>query len=90
MGIVAIGHIHHHLPEVRHSWIGIVATHGPDGVGIRTGDEDVLDILQREDAVVLEQYHRLRRDVVGSLSLLGGVELDILLGIKVSVLIEET
>ena len=90
VGIVAIGHIHHHLPEVRHSWIGIVATHGPDRVGVRTCDENVLDILQRQHTVVLQQHHRLGGDIVGRLTLLGSVEFDILLRIQIGILIEET
>ena len=56
MGFVTIGYILHLLPEVRHSRIGIVAAHGPDSVGIRSGNEYVFGIFQRQYAIVLQQY----------------------------------
>ena len=90
MGIITIGHILDLLPEVRHGGIGIVAAHGPDRVGVRTSQQYVLDILQRQDAVVLEQYHCLGGNVVSRLSLFRGVEGDILLRVEIRILVEES
>ena len=75
MGFVTVGHILHLLPEVRHSGIGIVATHGPDGIGVRTCDENigswVLGVgLQWQDAIVFEENDRLSGNVISRLTLL--------------------
>ncbi len=95
----------HLLPEVGHSGEGIVAQHGPHGVGIGTGEEYphpvppregsacgqqfYLLFGQREDAVVFEEDNRLGGDVVSGPALLGGVELDIFGAIEIGIAVEE-
>ena len=93
MRIVAVCYVLHLLPEVRHCGIGVVAAHGPDGIGVGTRKEDVLRrvrCVKGQDAVVLEENDRLGGDVVGCLALLGGVELDVFLGIEIGIFVEET
>ena len=84
-----VGHVFLLLPEVRHGGVGVVTTHGPEGVGVRAGEEDVFR-CEGQDAVVLQQHHRLRSNVVGCLTLLGRVEGDLLAAIEVGVLVEQS
>ena len=90
MGLVAVGHILHLFPEVRHGGIGIVTAHGPNSVGIRTCNEDVLGILKRQHTIVLQQHDRLCGDVVGCLTLLGRIQFDILFAVEISILVEQS
>ena len=93
MGIVTIGYIFHSLPEVGHGRIGVVAAHGPDGIGVGTRKEDVLRrvrCVKGQDAVVLEENDRLGGDVVGCLALFRSVEFNVLFRIEVAILVEES
>ena len=81
--------VHNPFPEVGHGREGVVATHGPHGVGIRSGDKNVLHILQGQDAVVLQQYHRLGCNVVGRLSFLGRVQCNLFGAVQIRILVKE-
>ena len=58
-------------------------------------DVELLDVVeifvQRQDVLgILQQYYRLRRNLVGRLSLFGCVELDVLLAVEVSVVVQKS
>ena len=82
--------LHVLLPEVSHGGERIVTAHRPHRIRIRTRKQDVLGILQRQHTVVLQQHHRLRGDIISRLTLLGGVEYDLLITIKVGILVKQT
>ena len=46
-----------HLPEIGHGWERVVATHCPHRVGIRTCDEDILCLFQRQYTIVFQQNY---------------------------------
>ena len=82
----------HPFPEERHSRERIVATHRPHRMGIRTRQQDAQRVaLQRQDtAVVLQQDNALGRYLIGRLTLLRSIELDIALGIQVGLAVEHS
>ena len=90
MRLVHLIHILQHLPEVRHGRVTVVAAHGPHGVGIGSCKENLLIIFQRQDTVVLQENDGLRGDIVSRLALLGRIELNLLGGVQIRILIEQT
>ena len=90
MRLVHLVHILLHLPEVRHGRITVVAAHGPHGVGIGSCKENLLIIFQRQDTVVLQENDGLRGNIVSRLALLGRIELNLLGGVQIRILVEQT
>ena len=81
----------HLLPEVGHSRIGIVATHSPDAVGIRTRQEDVdLFSSQGQDAFVFEKDDRLGSNVVSRLARLARIGFDGVCTIQIGIIVEKS
>ena len=78
------------LPEVRHALIRVVAEHCPHVVGVRTSEEHLLGVLERQDAIVLEQHHRLCGQLIGRLSFLWAIQFDMSFLIQLCALVEHS
>ena len=81
----------HLLPEVGHSRIGIVATHSPDTVGIRTSQEDV-DLItpQGQNAFVFEKDDRLGSNVVSRLARLARIGFNGVCTVQIGIIVEKS
>ena len=79
-----------HLPEIGHGWERVVAAHRPHRVSIRTCDEDILRLFQRQYTIVFQQDYRLSGDSIGRLALLWRVECNLLCAVQVGVFVEQT
>ena len=82
----------HAFPEERHSRERIVATHRPHRMSVRTRQQNTQRVtLQRQDAaVILQQHDALGSYLVGCLTLLRSIELDIALGIQVGLAVKHS